>query len=258
MSRSKPDNFAENPATRFFDWAGGEGKLVYYDRDKKENVEVERPFRFLVLDEVATVGGGYDDGDKYIGYWSNAIRPRMAKQSEFNVRATINDKTRTMFKGLWADVKANLTGAKYVKGMYIAFFDGDELSIGYLKIRGAALTAWLEFTKDHRDIYAGAFTLTEETEKKKKGTNTYYEPVFSFTEKIKDETNAGALALDDAVLQPYLAAYFAQQAEETPHEPEFAGPQTMSAAVGGQYDAQAPSGFNPSEPDEEDLEDLPF
>lgn len=256
MSRSKPDNFAENPATRFFDWAGGEGKLVFYDRDLKENIEEELPFRFLILDEVATVGGGYDDGGSYIGYWSNAIRPRMAKQSEFNVRATVNGKSRTQYRGLWADVKANLTGAKYVKGLYIAFFNEDgNLSIGYLKIRGAALTAWLEFTKDHRDIYGGAFTITKEIVTKKKGTNTYYEPTFSFTEKVKEETNAAAIELDAEVLQPFLTQYFANQAEETHNEPEFAGPQTMAATVGGQYDPQAP-GFNPS--DARDDDDIPF
>ena len=247
MSRSNPDNFAENPATRFFDWAGGEGKLTYYDRETKTNVDVDLPFRFLVLDEVATVGGGYDDDSGYVGYWSNAIRPREAKKSQFTVKTSSNGKSKTVYRGLWADVKANVTGAKYVKGLYIAFFDDDgTLSLGYLKIRGAALTAWVEFTKDHKDLYAGAFTITPETEKKKKGSNTYYEPIFSFTDKIKDETNQAALELDRDVLQPYLDAYFAST--DTTEIEEVA----QAATVGGKFDAQAPV------VEEDDSEDIPF
>jgi hypothetical protein len=212
MSRSKKDDYTENPATRFFDWSGGTGELVYYDREAKENVAVPLPFRFLVLDEVATVGGGYDDGDTFIGYWSNAIRPRDAKVSPFTVKSSSNGKSRTEMTGVWADVKGNLTGAKYIKGLYIGFFGETGLELGYLKIRGAAMSPWMELVKEHKDIYAGAFAITGKVPKKK-GTNNYFEPAISFTENVKEETNEAALALDRDVLQPYLTVYFAQQGQ---------------------------------------------
>lgn len=215
MSRSNPTDFAENPAKRFFDWAGGEGRLVYYDREQKTNIEVDIPFRFLILDEVATVGGGYDyDGD-FIGYWSNAIRPRDAKVSPLTVRSSSNGKSRVEHVGTWADIKAHLTGAKYIKGLYIAFFENDELRLGYLKIRGASMKPWIDLINEHKDIYNGAFSITNKKEAKK-GTNVYFEPVFKFTDKVKDETNEAAFGLDRDVLQPYLAAYFSQQGTALP------------------------------------------
>lgn len=224
MSRSNPDTYAENPATRFFEWSGSSGEVVYYDRDKKENVSINLPFRFLVLDEVATVGGGYDDNDKFIGYWSNAIRPRDAKVKPFVVRASVNGKSRVEATGIWSEIKNRVTGAKYVKGLYIAFYGDDgTLQLGYLKVRGAALMPWVEFTKEHKNIYAGAFSITGKLPKKK-GRNDYFEPTFAYTENIKEETNQAALMLDADVLQPYLAAYFAQDIEpSTSGAPEYSG-----------------------------------
>lgn len=239
MSRSNKTDHAENPATRFFDWSGGTGEVVYYDRDRKENVSVDLPFRFLVLDEVATVGGGYDNGDSFVGYWSNAIRPRDAKVSPFTVRSSVNGKSRTEAVGLWSEIKNSVTGAKYVKGLYIAFYDEDgALQLGYLKMKGAALMPWVEFAKQHKDIYSGAFAITGKVAKKK-GTNNYFEPEFSYSAKVKDETNAAALALDADVLQPYLTAYFAQgQHTESHAEPQYTGgateePESVKAAFAG-------------------------
>lgn len=220
MSRSNPTDYTENPAKRFFDWAGGEGKLVYYDREQKTNIEVPLPFRFLILDEVATVGGGFDNGDNYVGYWSNAIRPRDAKVMPFRVRSTVNGKHRNEGVGIWSDIKSQLTGAKYIKGLYIAFFEGEDLQLGYLKIRGAAMKPWIDLTDEHKNIYAGAFAITDKKEAKK-GTNVYLEPVLSFTDQVKEATNNAAFAIDKDVLQPYLAAYFAQQGTGT--TPEYSG-----------------------------------
>lgn len=220
MSRSNPTDYAENPAQRFFEWSGGSGEVVYYDREKKDSVSVPLPFRFLALDEVATVGGGYDNNDTFVGYWSNAIRPRDAKTAPFVVRSSSNGKSRVEATGIWSEIKNSLTGVKYVKGLYIAYYDNDGvLQLGYLKIRGAALMPWVEFTKQHKDIYSGAFAITGKVAKKK-GTNNYFEPEFSYSEKVKDETNAAALALDADLLQPYLKAYFAQSVKP---EPEYSG-----------------------------------
>lgn len=218
MSRSEPNTHAENPATRFLDWTGGDGKLVYYDRVQKINIEVALPFRFLVLDEVATVGGGIDEDGQYKGYFSNSIRPLDAKSATFTVRSSQNGKTRVEATGTWADIKGMLTGAKYVKGLYIAFNDADgNLQLGYLKIRGAALGPWIDLLAEHKDIYAGAYAITDK-EAKKKGTNNYFAPVITFTDNVKEETAEAAFALDAEILQPYLKAYFAQRAMAATNE----------------------------------------
>lgn len=209
MSRSKRDDNLINPAERFLDFAGGIGEVQFYDRESKTNIPVDLPFSFLVLDEVMTVGGGVDYDDGFMGYWSNAIRPRNAKIQALTVHSNYKKKSRVEMTGTWADIKAQLTGAKYIKGLYIAYYEDGDLHLGYLKVRGAALMPWVEFTKAHRDIYEGVFSITG-TAAKKKGSNKYFEPVFAWSDKIKPETEEKAIALDEQ-LQVYLTDYFAQQ-----------------------------------------------
>lgn len=204
MSRSNQTELI-NPAIRFFEWAGGEGVIRYFDKtlgEKGENVEVPLPFKFLVLDKVAQVTGGIDRDGGYTGYWSNAVKN--TKTQQFTVRS----KAGVEVQGLYENIK-NYPGAKFMTGLYIAFYDENEnLQIGYLKIKGAALTAWIEFTKSHRNIYEGAFGI-EGKNKQKKGSTTYYEPVFKHYPKVTDETDEAAKQLD-VHLQEYLTAYFAQ------------------------------------------------
>lgn len=219
MSRSEKNTINQNPATRFFDFAGGTGQVEFYDRESKTNIPVEFPFKFLVLDEVMTVGGGYDDGDKFIGYYSTAIRSQNAKIEPITVWQSSGKKQRVAMKGLWSEIKAGLTGAKYIKGLYIMWFNDEtnQMEIGYLKIRGAALMPWVNFNADRKDVCVGAFAIVGNAPKKK-GTNHYFEPVFEWTETIKPESEAKALELDSQVLQPYLRDYFAKQGTyvETP------------------------------------------
>lgn len=221
MSRSIPNTGTQNPATKFFDWNARKGQLEYYDKTTKENVAVALPFRFLVLDQVATVTGGIKrqvggGKKKYDGYWSNAVRPQDLKTRPFIVKSKIGGKEG---EGLWADIKNSIRGVKYMTGLYIAFREGDSLQIGYLKIKGSVLTEWIEFNKDRRNIESGAFTITGKSEPiEGENDDIYFTPVFSFTEEVKPETETQAVALD-AQLQVYLKSYFAQAADTS--EPEY-------------------------------------
>jgi hypothetical protein len=222
MSRSNQTELI-NPAVRFFDFAGGTGTVQYYDRETKTNVDVELPFRFLILDRVAQVGGGIDRNGGYSGFWSNSVRNTATQPF------TVRSKEGIEAQGLYKDIKGK-PGLKWITGLYIAFYGDDaQLQIGYLKIKGAALTAWLDFTKSHKNIYDGAFAITG-AKKAKKGTNTYYEPVFEHIKTVSDESETAAVELDKH-LQEYLTAYFAQvglaQVEQ-----EYTG-QAMAAANGG-------------------------
>lgn len=254
MSRSNNTELI-NPAIRFFDWSGEEGKIRYFDKtlgEKGENVDVPLPFKFLCLDRVAQITGGIDRNGKYEGFWSNAVRN--LKTQGFVVKS----KAGVEAQGLYEHIKGT-PGVKFMTGLYIAFYDENAvLQIGYLKIKGAALTAWIEFTKFHRDIYAGAFAITGNNQCKK-GTNTYYEPVFAHSAKVSEESDDAAKNLD-VQLQEYLSAYFAQSGIEEV-EVQFSGQSQAVAAngavVGTYADPQAPvGGFNPS--DAQDDDDIPF
>lgn len=239
MSRSNNTDLT-NPAVRYFDWSGAEGRVQYYDKETQENVEVPLPFKFLILDKVSQITGGIDRGDQYVGFWSNAVKN--TKTQKFTVRS----KSGIEAQGFYDDIKGT-PGVKFLTGLYIAFYDDDKnLQIGYLKIKGAALTAWIEFTKAHRNIYEGAFGIVG-SNKCKKGTNTYYEPVFEHFPNVSDEADQKAKELD-VRLQEYLTAYFAQSGgEEVEHEQE----KSIATTVGGRFDPQAPV-------EDEDFSDLPF
>lgn len=203
MSRSNNTDLI-NPAIRFFEWSGESGNVRYFDKElgeKGENVTVELPFKFLVLDRVSQITGGIDRNGGYEGFWSNAVKN--LKTQSFTVRS----KTGIEAQGLYEQIKGT-AGVKYMSGLYIAFYDTDAiLKIGYLKIKGAALTAWIEFTKKHRDIYTGAFGIADRVQCKK-GTNTYFEPSFIHCPKVSEESDNAAIELDKHV-QEYLTVYFA-------------------------------------------------
>jgi len=195
MSRSNPRT--TNPAAHFIGWSGSEGALSYWDKEEKEDVPVEFPFTFLVLDELNTVRG-FQDSSKS-GFFANEVRD--VTKDEISVRT----KKGLVGKGLWAELK-NITGTKYAKSIYIAMKDDTgELILANLTLSGAALTAWIEFNKTY-NVYKGAVTIVGAGPEQKKGATKYFAPEFKGI-NVSDETDAAATALD-AQLQEYLNDYF--------------------------------------------------
>ena len=41
----------QNPCTKWFKWAGSTGQVMHYDKITKQNVEVELPFTFFLLED---------------------------------------------------------------------------------------------------------------------------------------------------------------------------------------------------------------
>lgn len=208
MSRSNPT--AKNPATRFMRWAGGEkggGRVTYYDKEAEQEKEVALPFSFLVLDELNTITG-FSESDRS-SFWANEVRNM--QKSEFVVKTGAGVKARGKYADL-ADVRSK--GAKYAKSMYIAFKDDEgELAIGNLKLFGAALTAWIDFNKAY-DPYKCAVTITDTPKQGKKGSTTFFSPVFE-ARKIDQSTNAQAEKLDEE-LQVYLKGYLNREPDDEP------------------------------------------
>lgn len=204
MSRSNQTELI-NPAKRFIEFAGGEGGLRYFDKtlgEKGENVAIELPYKFFVLDRVSQVTGGVDIDGGYVGYWSNAVKNLTTQ------KLIVRSKRGVEVEGFYKDIKG-YTGVKFMTGLYVATKNDDgEFQIELLKLKGSSLTAWIEFTKAHRNIYEGAFGITGIAERKK-GTNKYYEPVFEHYAKVSEDAENVAQMLDKQ-LQEYLTAYFAQ------------------------------------------------
>lgn len=208
MSRSN-NTTSTNPSTRWFEWSGSTGQLKYWDKDKNENVFVDLPFTFLVLDQLSTITGWSDDAQS--GIWSNEVRD--LRIDDFTVRT----KAGILAKGAYSTIKG-LNGARYTKSIYIAYYDDKKkLQIGNLKATGACLSAWIEFCRG-KDVYKGAVVLSG-AEKAKKGATTYFTPVFEVKDKVSEETDAAAKELD-VTLQAYLNDYFADQYAEYKEKPE--------------------------------------
>lgn len=214
MSRSNPhESGAPNPAKRWFEWNGEAGTVRYYDKDAKKNVDVGSEFTFILLDQLGSVRGWHDTSQS--GIYSNEVKD--TRQETLIVKAF---KGGTLAEGIYKDIKDRVTavGGQFVANCYIAFKNGgNELEIGSIRFKGAALSAWMEFCKQHRaDLYTKAITITGYTEGKK-GRITYRMPQLRPV-PLSTETNNIALALD-AELQNYLTGYLARSKREQVEHP---------------------------------------
>lgn len=197
MSLSRPQ--LTNPSEHFFEWKGQEGALSFYDKEKQERIKVPLPFSFIVLDQLHTVTG-YDKMAKS-GFWSNEIR---------NIRTddlTVRTKSGVKYVGPYKNeqgIAQMPKGANYTKSVYIAHpTKSGEWIMGNIKMAGSALTAWIEFTKNHAPD-AGKITMTR-GEKQSSPVGDFYPPAFSFGKWTEEEYNT-AIELDKQ-LQVYLNQY---------------------------------------------------
>ncbi len=213
MSRSNPTEGARNPATRWFEWAGGDdgGFVRWYDKDAKKDVKIEGPFTFLMLDELSSVKGWHEPSESSI--YANEVRD--LRQEALVVKSF---KGGELASGLYSDIKDRIVakGGHYHGSIYVAYKEGEELRLGNLGLKGAALGAWMEFKKaaptkkngDGKSVkayFVDAVTVAGFTAEKKGGTN-YRVPVFKLKE-VGEATNQQAIAID-AELQAFLAEYF--------------------------------------------------
>lgn len=220
MSRSNPsENGIPNPAKRWFEWNGEHGIVRYYDKELKQNVELGSDFTFILLDQLGTVKGWHDASES--GIYANEVKD--TRQEVMVVRAF---KGGTLIEGIYRDIRDRVStlGGQFVAVCYCAFKDDSgQLQLGAMQFKGAALNAWVEFSKAHRaDIYKKAIRVNGFTEGKK-GKVVFRVPVMSLKD-ISVEADRQAIALD-AQLQEYLTSYFKRTRREQvevhqPHEDE--------------------------------------
>jgi len=221
------DQPIQNPCNKWFKWTGKHGKIVYYDKLTKENVEVKAPFTFLLLDVLATVKG-FDESNKE-SIWSNEVR---------NVKTTPLEvkKGSSLFKsGLYADIKADIiaAGGAYAASCYIAFKDETgKLVIGNITMAGSSLGggvhkpadkamkdievgAWIQFAKDNnKEIYNKAVQIVGKDERMcTQGAVEFYCPKFALIDTTP-ETDKAAIELNKE-LQAYLETYLKIEAKPT-------------------------------------------
>lgn len=206
MSRSRPQaDSSQNPAKRWFEWGGARGVVHYYDKAAKETREVPLPFTFLLLDQLATIGGYQKSSNS--GIYANEVR-----DTRTDVLVVKSYKGGAeLANGLYAQIKGHITsksvGGHFVANCYIAFRgETGALQIGAIKMKGAALGAWMEFSKAHRhEMYEKAIAITGSVEGRN-GSNVFRVPTFALKDVTSQQTSADATALDET-LQAYLDSY---------------------------------------------------
>jgi len=174
----------QNPATKFIEFKGDLGVFRYYVKPEKEgeegqNIEVPYPVKFIVIDELSTITG-FNDANK-CGIYSNEIH---------NIKETLSVRT---FKGkegvigVYNEIKGDIKamGGKYTKSVYALMITDGKPELVNFKVKGSFLNAWIEagIDTDKQGI------LIEACDRKKKGTNAYFEPIVkSFTPEDYDKT----------------------------------------------------------------------
>jgi hypothetical protein len=219
MSRSNPTEGARNPATRWFEWAGGDegGFVRWYNKDTKTQEKVAGTFTFLLLDELSTIKGWHEQSES--GIFANEVRDLRA-----DVLVVRSFKGGDLASGLYTNIKDRMVakGGYYCASIYLAYKAGEELRIGNLHLKGAAAGAWMEFKraapakKDANGKSVKAYFIDAVKiggyEQMKKGGTTYRVPQFALVSTSGD-TNHQAVALD-AELQAFLADYLRRPKSE--------------------------------------------
>lgn len=202
MSRSNPTTHSNHPCQRWHDWNGERGEITYYDKQLEKNITVADGFTFMLLDQLATVKGWHDASES--GIHSNEVRD--TKQEVLIVKAF---KGGVIAEGHYANIRdrINSLGGHYTANCYIAFRDnGTGMQLGSIQFKGAALSKWMDFQKEHRnDMYKKAIQI-KGFDEGKKGRIVYRTPKFHIRD-ITPDTNDEATELD-RTLQTYLAQYF--------------------------------------------------
>lgn len=222
MSRTAPVTKAQNPATRFYEWAGGSdgGVFTHYDKNIKgaddklgANVITRLPFAFIVLDELSTIRGWCDATES--GIFANEVRDTVAEP--FVVKSFDGP---VIAEGFYRDIRDRVAaaGGRFTANIYIAYKDTDKLKIGAVQFHGAALNAWVEFRKSAgAAIYSKAVKVAS-FKQGKKGSIVYRTPEFSLIDCSKEADDAAGALQEE--LKKYHAEYFSrtkkQAAEVSP------------------------------------------
>lgn len=203
------------------EWDGENGEVRYYDKATKENIGIGDNLTFILLDRLSVVKGWHERSKS--GITSNEVKDMRAEP--LTVRAY---KGGVIAEGLYSAIKdrVNAAGGHYTANLYVAFKADSKgpLEIGSIQLKGAALSAWMDFEKDNRgELYKQAIQFKGH-EQKKKGKIDFCVPKFALKE-ISEDTNKQAVEIDKR-LQDFLASYFQktrseQTSKPSDHEPEY-------------------------------------
>lgn len=181
-----------NPATKFIEFHGKNGKFTYYNKESKTNVDI-KPM-FMILKEFSTITGFNRTNG---GMFSNEIED--ISTEELDVRYYKGD-NKNICKGLWSEIKDKVgsksVNGKFTKSVYISSFEGGQWSLQNIKLSGMQFSKWLDMIKDMQIKGVNKFNAVIQVDEYvfvQNGDSPYYYPTFKF--KALDETDASQKAM---------------------------------------------------------------
>lgn len=205
MSRqSEFQTQSSNPTKYYFEWKSDDKTFAYYDKEKKENVKIELPFKFLTLMEFHTIKGWNDKNQS--GVYSNEVKS--IGNDEINVRLF---KGNQSVKGIYKEIKETIIamGGHYTKSIYIMLESGE---IANVNIKGSSVQSWGDFTQKSRSRLSDEWIQVSNAIELKKGKVEYSIPEFKFAHTLSQEQS---ILADNAYnqLKNYIDSYLTKQIE---------------------------------------------
>lgn len=193
----RPENKVSNPAKKFLEWKSEEKCFSYYDKAKGENVKVELPFTFVILEHYHTVKGWNDASES--GIYSNEVFA--IGSDELEVKAF---KGGQIAKGLYKEIKPKIiqAGGHYCRSIYAVSKDQELINIS---LKGSGVSSYSDFIQylGDNNFDKNWITVTG-AEEKKKGKVKYSTPIFEVGAPIKDKSKLMPFAEE---LQEYMIEY---------------------------------------------------
>jgi len=198
----RPETKSSNPARKFLEWKSDDKCFSYYDKEKKENVKVELPLTFVILEHYHTVKGWNDKSES--GIYANEVFG--IGSEKLSVKSF---KGGLIAEGYYKDIKTVVqnAGGHYARSIYAVTSD---LEIVNISLKGSGVSSYSDFIKIFGDYNFDKNWITiKGAEENKKGKVNYSVPIFEKGQEIKDRSK----------LIPFveeLQVYINQYMEDTP------------------------------------------
>ena len=202
MGRSTPSTWVPNPAKITVEYTGEHGVFRVYDKENKERIDLDVPFRFVWVETMVSVIGFSEKFNKRLV--SNELSRTKARTEHFDIFyfEEKNGKAErvTVLSGPYKEIKdeARSLGATYAfvvyavaKGSNGPIKDGDLIRI---VMNGSCRNAWIDAGPER---WPGGIEFFDVV-KKKKGKTEYLEPMFRQLD-VEDDCIAKAVNADKMV-----------------------------------------------------------
>ena len=197
MWLERPKTKSSNPAKKFLEWKSDEQCFSYYDKQKEQNVKVELPLQFVILEHYHTVKGWNDKSES--GIYSNEVFA--IGSDELEVKAF---KGGLIAKGLYKEIRNQIkdAGGHYSRSIYAVSNDKEIINIS---LKGSGVSAYSDFIKEFGDNnFDKNWIKISGAKELKKGKVKYSVPIFEKGQAIKDKSALQPFAEE---LQEYMIEY---------------------------------------------------